>query len=421
MISALDRSMRLTIAVSVVALSLTGCNYNPIKNLKYLMLRDKRADMVIDKHHILCLPKSWVFIDKAGKVAIDRKFRFAGSFTNGISITGDGPDNWTHTETLVDKTGKCLISFGFDDISPATEDYFVVTGPASNLNNDAQNFVRNDELPLLRQTFFSFYRGLWKQRYAKCGHFSQGAALVYTDGNSDEPRCDTVWTRRPARYFLVDKYAEQLHDIDGVPQNDSLDFFEGLQPVAKKGKVGFIDTRGNWAVQPVYDHVENFHDSAARVILPGANSKWFFIDKNGKRLFEKEFQRVSDFHEGLARFGDGKQDSGFVDKTGRIAIKAAPDVKQFADFSEGKARFYTTNLSEGFIDSNGKVLIPAAKPHIHFSDFHDGLCLAKIDTGKKMLCGFIDTTGNWAIKPIYSSAIDFSEGLAAVRISDSAP
>lgn len=61
-------------------------------------------------------------------------------------------------------------------------------------------------------------------------------------------------------------------------------FSEGLAPAANaKGFWGYIDSKGNWAITPIYDYTDSFTNGEARVIK---DSKVFYIDKKNKTLHE---------------------------------------------------------------------------------------------------------------------------------------
>ncbi len=65
---------------------------------------------------------------------------------------------------------------------------------------------------------------------------------------------------------------------------DAHSFKEGLAAVVKKGKIGFIDTTGTTIIPFIYDDVvSGFEDECAWVRL---NKKWGIIDKNGNVLLE---------------------------------------------------------------------------------------------------------------------------------------
>jgi len=61
-------------------------------------------------------------------------------------------------------------------------------------------------------------------------------------------------------------------------------FSEGLAPAANaKGYWGYIDTKGNWAIKPMYDFSDSFEKGEARVMK---GEKIFYIDKDNKVLHE---------------------------------------------------------------------------------------------------------------------------------------
>jgi hypothetical protein len=71
-------------------------------------------------------------------------------------------------------------------------------------------------------------------------------------------------------------------------------------------------------------------------------------------------------------------------------------------------QFVKGRMVYGYIDRTGHVVV---KPSYSSADsFKDGM--ASISTGTAY--GFIDSNGKVAIRPIYSSAMNFSEGLASV-------
>jgi len=61
-------------------------------------------------------------------------------------------------------------------------------------------------------------------------------------------------------------------------------FSEGLAPAANtKGFWGYIDLKGNWAINPMYDFTDCFTNGEARVMK---DNKVFYIDKKNKALHE---------------------------------------------------------------------------------------------------------------------------------------
>jgi len=152
-------------------------------------------------------------------------------------------------------------------------------------------------------------------------------------------------------------------------------------------------------------------------------------DKNATSTVPPQFDRVGAFSEGLAVV-KLKKKFGYIDTGGRLVIPLK--FAGAAPFSEGLALVYTTlgmNLfgktegvwlfaSAGYIDRSGKFVI---EPRLveNASKFSEGL--AAFEPGASSWgtakWGYLNTAGKWELKPSFEIATDFSEGLAAVKIS----
>jgi WG containing repeat len=160
------------------------------------------------------------------------------------------------------------------------------------------------------------------------------------------------------------------------------------------------------------------------------NDKYGFIDKSGKVVIKPQFQGIYDFSDGLAKiYTSGEFNTAYIDETGKIVIEPKFDIG--SDFSEGfawvgfdpekkpykigKLTLYSSqsshsfNYNIGFIDKTGKFI---TKPIFTFAGkFSEDLAFVRTKENK---FGFIDKTGKFAIKPKFDWADDFSEGLALV-------
>lgn len=150
--------------------------------------------------------------------------------------------------------------------------------------------------------------------------------------------------------------------------------------------------------------------------------KFGYINAQGKVVidYQEKFSDAYAFKEGLAIVQSGGKFAGFINQQGKIVIPkgAYYDAKSF---SEGLAAYRTVIISTspdsviskyGYMDITGTSVI---KPkYTRASDFSEGL--AAVQIGSKF--GFIDPSGNLVIKAQYDSAMDFSEGLALVKIKD---
>jgi len=157
--------------------------------------------------------------------------------------------------------------------------------------------------------------------------------------------------------------------------------------------------------------------------------KWGFQDKDRNYRVSPQFDRVKAFSEGLAPVALHKK-FGYVDASGRIVIPL-----QFAyaePFRDGLALVYTTfgmNLlgregrdlfrRAGYIDHTGKFLI-GPRYIENAASFSEGVAAFQpgVASPGNAKWGYLDKTGKWAIKPRFDIAGDFSEGLAAVAVSE---
>jgi len=131
-----------------------------------------------------------------------------------------------------------------------------------------------------------------------------------------------------------------------------------LFPIEKDGKYGYIDKAGNIVINLQFDYAGLFCDGLAVVSI---GSKYGYIDKTGKVVMEPQFSGTWDFSEGLAKvqIGDEKTGKyGYVDKTGKVVIEPQFDMAQA--FSEGLAAVRIGDKKTGkwaYIDSTGKIVI----------------------------------------------------------------
>jgi ankyrin repeat protein len=191
-------------------------------------------------------------------------------------------------------------------------------------------------------------------------------------------------------------------------------YSEGLAAVSVDGETwGFIDSSGRWAIEPGFDNVGSFHNGLAAVSVKGM---WGFIDSSGEFAIVPRFAGVKRFSEGLAAAQDLKGKWGYIgkDRTGGFVIE--PEYDYAAWFSEGRAAVGKRNKSGrigkvAYIDRSGKTV---TKGFDQASAFREGL--AQVRDGKQ--CGYIDRSGNWAIKPQHKVCGSFSEGRAYFRVED---
>ncbi|MFT5141894.1 MAG: hypothetical protein ACI80V_001302 [Rhodothermales bacterium] len=114
---------------------------------------------------------------------------------------------------------------------------------------------------------------------------------------------------------------------------------------------GFVDSSGEWAIDPVFTSVRSFSEGAA-LVSDGRTGR--FIGPLGDTLLTVPFPIVHPFSEGLARVGEGGQ-VGFINRSGEVVI--APAFEAATDFSNGRAAVRLDGLW-GYLDTEGRQVIP---------------------------------------------------------------
>jgi hypothetical protein len=166
---------------------------------------------------------------------------------------------------------------------------------------------------------------------------------------------------------------------------------------------GYVDTAGNWVIEPRFEEALYFHEGLAPVQFDG---KWGYIDETGSMIIEPQFTEAYWFLDGIARVATGPPDPdrrwltasgyGFIDKTGRMVIPATWDDAD--GFYDGLAAVMLDSAC-GFINRNGELAIPLKFDAV--GPFSEGLAQAQLD-GK---FGYIDTKGRWKIDPQFANGV----------------
>ncbi len=279
-------------------------------------------------------------------------------------------------------------------------------------------------------------------RFDYAGFFHDGAAAVGLGG-----RYGIIGVDGKFLLPLSEKFG-QIYELG-----------EGLWSFHRRRKIGAIDTGGNVMFPPTFHSIRSFVGGVANAAT-GPNS-WGFIDASGKPLVEFCYDETSAFSEGLAGFELGGA-CGYLDRQMRIKIGPSR-CRQFAgDFRGGVAFFRERGLA-GLVNSEGEVVIEfrfkralglsegliwvrvgrlwrairtdgefafearflagkydhggrLGRVEIEPWSFHHGLARVGVQRQGELRFGFVDTTGRFAIPPIFPRVgySFFDGGLARV-------
>ena len=205
------------------------------------------------------------------------------------------------------------------------------------------------------------------------------------------------------------------------------EFHDGMAFISTKKENFFIDSLGNKAFQFQYNLPFNSpYPSFYQGVCPvhEGNTTWL-INKKGEKVVKLAgVVRITNFVDGVAA-GLVLVQKGYskyyklvhINTKGQqffpnLSEPVQADLEDPRPLCDGLAAFYSyKNRTYGFRDNNGKVIVAAS--YIKVQDFSDGMAAVQQVDGK---WGFIDTSGNMVIAPIYTNKpSSFKEGYAVVR------
>lgn len=249
------------------------------------------------------------FIDKAGRRVIEPRFELAASFREGLAcVLVEG--NYGY----IDRTGSFAIepvywtAFSFSDglacVQYDNNDYHeIVAGDRKSgdpvymevLDNIITGYIDPSGRPVIWPRF----QGAWP--------FSGGFARVTIE--------DKEWFIDQSGRITFPAHPPGLDP--GTYSFTGVFFHDGMVCVSVGEKAGYMDARGNLAIQPVYDDACDFSEGLAAVSM---GDKWGYVDKSGDLVIEMRFDHAGDFHEGLAYVETGEE-RGYIDSTGTMVIE----------------------------------------------------------------------------------------------------
>lgn len=193
---------------------------------------------------------------------------------------------------------------------------------------------------------------------------------------------------------------------------------EGRLAVCVDSKWGYIDTSGNWIVEPKFEFAKPFQNGFALVGLPTSerngqpDKSVTFIDKTGKQFAEKFYsgKPFEGEYATVSVLSSGKNQMplwGLINRAGQWIVE--PKFSLIGPLVDSARLLYAKDLVGVF--SNGRITVQPTYKHI--GKFCEGLAPFQVSGGK--LYGFLAKDGKVLVPAKFAFAGTFSEGLAAVR------
>ena len=185
-------------------------------------------------------------------------------------------------------------------------------------------------------------------------------------------------------------------------------------PVSLAGKWGYINSKGEWDIEPRFEATHVF--SATGMAPAVLNNQTGYINRKGEWVIPPQFDTGSVFTvSGLALVvREGKY--GLIDIKGNwITVPNFDEIR----FSVKQGLIYLTGpalIKRG--DAWSVVNLPQGAPIVDLlidkaKHFSEGL--AAVETDGKW--GYVNSKGEWAVPPRFDTADDFSHGLALISVN----
>jgi hypothetical protein len=183
---------------------------------------------------------------------------------------------------------------------------------------------------------------------------------------------------------------------------------------------GYMEPGGKVAIQPDFHAACRFSESLAWVAkeqFPGsADWQWFCIDTTARQRFPGFFRGVLPYAEGRAAVQAQTGGWFHIDSEGKPLSEERSDYAE--SFREGLA-YVRSRSFHGYLDVSGRRAIKLPPEVEYARSFSNGMGCFTISAGGRARTGYIDRTGQFAVEPLEGDGSDFSEGLARfVRTAD---
>jgi hypothetical protein len=336
-----------------------------------LVLAQEKSKIVKEKEPIAAykIDNKWHVIDDNGNLIFDpiNLYRI-GSYGEGMILAirlVEGRKRWTY----INMDGEFVFDFKADGARPFKG------GRAK-----VYSFIdRRKEIP-----HHSYYNKkgelIIDNGYLDASVFSEGVAWVmnYEERGLIDTNGKFIWKPQGKAFALpfVEgflKLTNEDGDVGYLNRNfdticefkylEGRPFSDGLAMVRDFGKIVYIDTLGNVAVNTTRHLGKDFHDGYAFTaeLDMQHRQKWQVVNKQGLVMTEEVFADVKDFHDGVACVQDFETKKWkFIDPYGNKIFDqefedAESMINGLAFVKDDEAGIY------GYIDNTGELVLPLPK------------------------------------------------------------
>ena len=329
------------------------------------------------------------YINTNGEYEIEPKFEVAKSFSENYASVKVG-DKWG----LINPKGEFVIQPTYDRLKQFNSGYVLA------LKNDQWNYISpNEEILKINHTIEKYYdfndgvaffrsgdkigllgtdgKLVLPPTYNLIKPFKNGYAkvktgklwgMIHKSGKEHIPvkyleignyHNEIIWARTDDGFGLIKEGVFSL--IPGATKIWDFNKSSNLTRARARKKIGFINKKGEWIINPIYKKVKPFKNDLAPVYNDGL---WGYIDTTGKTVIQPTFIDAELFADnGLAAIKVDKK-WGFINKEGIVVIPITYLITPgLSIFKANKQKGFVNGLARvkfndtwGFIKKDGTVL-----------------------------------------------------------------
>lgn len=294
------------------------------------------------------------------------------------------------------RSGEAIAS----PFSPVADDYLSTSVSAAPVSTPAATSKPTAKPSTSGRLFPYMENGLWGYKNRKgevviaptltaAHEFDESAAFAAQDGLFGIISRNGIWLVEP-----------QWEDV--------LPFSENKAAVKSGSKWGYIDTQYNLVIDYLFDEAGSFSCGRALVYDSSLGDGYGYIDIQGTLAATAKWRRANDFHEDKAFVKSGST-SYIINKIGEPVATLESD-ESGTGYSEG---FALIRAEDEYFFMNSRYRQAFSETYKDALPFSSSYAAVRTEDG---LWGYINTSGDMKIDPVYRDAKSFSttDKLAAV-------
>ena len=290
----------------------------------------------------------WGYKNQSGAVVVEAQFAAALPYEEGHALAAV-EQNGALRYGVIDGRGSWVVEPRYEDARPYSEGFAAVR------ENGQWGYVDGSGLAVVAPSYESagdYCEGLAKVsrggkfgyldttgnvaiacEYAAAADFSEGLAFVAREENGAK------------KYYLITSKNEVVAPLSVAAEST---YSQSLAPVTiSAGKTTYFTRRGKQAFDATFEAAGSFSQDLAPAKQDG---KWGYINTSGEWVVQPQYAAAASFSEGKAAVQDETGKWGYIDKIGAVVIPL--QYEQAEAFENGYA-LVRKAVEQGLIDGAG--------------------------------------------------------------------